>query len=280
MTLGTVTFVLVLWTAVAPSDQSVEQSPALARVGNRTVTVEEFRSLLMDLRKSGDQQRLVQTLTPSGRKTLLDQEIERLLLATAAEDRSLDKKPAIRLAMRRTADAVLAEALLREEVEGLDLSDPALRRYLEQHASEFRTQQRVKASHILVATSAEAERALAAIRDGRSFPDVARVTNIDITRAAGGDLGWISRGVMVKPFETALFELPVGGTSGIVQTSFGYHVIRADAIDPGQLPAFEVLRDRVRQAAIESRFRLVKAELASRYDIAIDEAALKATGGR
>lgn len=274
MTLEALATALVLLTSSTADGRAAGQ-PVLARVGTRTITADEFRTVLVEHRKSGDQQRLARTLTGPGRKALLEQEVERVLLASAARERGLDQDPAVRAAVQRAVDGVLAEALLSREVDRLDLSDEALRRYFEEHSADFRTGPRVRARHILVRSAGEAEEARRAIEAGRDFGDLARAMNIDATRSSGGDLGWVSRGVMVKPFEDVLFALPAGGTSAVVETTFGFHVVRADDIDPGRLPSFDVARDRVKQAMVASRFRALEAALSAAYHIEIDEAALR-----
>src|SRR5882672_4016237 len=63
---------------------------ALAKVGDRSIAVQEFRQLLIRYRKSGDQNRLIETLTADGRKKLLDEEIDRVRLGLAAREVRLD----------------------------------------------------------------------------------------------------------------------------------------------------------------------------------------------
>jgi parvulin-like peptidyl-prolyl isomerase len=64
------------------------------------------------------------------------------------------------------------------------------------------------------------------IRDGAEFAALAREHSDCGSAQAGGDLGGFGRGQMVKGFEDAAFGLDVGGTSGVIETPFGFHIIR------------------------------------------------------
>lgn len=85
---------------------------------------------------------------------------------------------------------------------------------------------RVKARHILVRTSAEAEKVRKEAQGGAQFEDLAKKYSTDAgTKHKGGELGWFARGKMVPPFEKAAFEARVGEIIGPVQTIHGYHII-------------------------------------------------------
>ena len=88
---------------------------------------------------------------------------------------------------------------------------------------------RVKASHILVPTLNEAVTLKAKIDLGESFADLARAHSKCPSGANGGDLGEFGPGQMVKPFEDAALNTPVGGVSQPVQTQFGYHLVHRTA---------------------------------------------------
>jgi len=102
----------------------------------------------------------------------------------------------------------------------------------------------VRASHILLmyagsarsSASRSKDEALAGIQNikqqldgGADFAGLAQQHSDCPSKAKGGDLGSFGRTQMVKPFSDAAFGMPVGGTSGIVETEFGYHVIRRTA---------------------------------------------------
>lgn len=85
----------------------------------------------------------------------------------------------------------------------------------------------VRASHILVKTQEEAKNLLEEIKGGKSFADAAKEVSLCPSGHDGGDLGFFKRGVMVKPFEDAAFELKeIGDISEPVQTQFGWHLIQ------------------------------------------------------
>ena len=86
---------------------------------------------------------------------------------------------------------------------------------------------KIKCSHILVQKQGEALAVLERLKNGESFANIAKGLSIDRGSAKrGGDLGYFSRGMMVKPFEDAAFKLEKGQMSEPVKTKFGYHIIK------------------------------------------------------
>jgi parvulin-like peptidyl-prolyl isomerase len=84
----------------------------------------------------------------------------------------------------------------------------------------------IRCAHILVEKESLAKEVLEKLQKGESFAKLAEQYSIDGSRRRGGDLGFFSKGTMVKPFETAAFALQKGEISGLVKTEFGYHIIK------------------------------------------------------
>ena len=84
----------------------------------------------------------------------------------------------------------------------------------------------VRASHILVKNRNEAVQIKKDIENGGSFEEYAQKYSLCPSGQRGGDLGYFGRGQMVKEFEDAAFELPVGTVSEPVLTDFGWHLIK------------------------------------------------------
>lgn len=106
---------------------------------------------------------------------------------------------------------------------------------------------------VRAAAREEAEKVLAELRAGADFTVLARRHSDDLpTRDDGGDLGWFRRGTMVRPFEEAVYALRPGQTSGLVETGFGYHVIRLDRVRGSERRARHILiRPELTQADVE-----------------------------
>ncbi len=96
---------------------------------------------------------------------------------------------------------------------------------VEAHGGPAEAEQ-IHAAHILVSSEVTGTLVLEELKAGASFADLATKYSEDTgSAAAGGDLGWFPRGVMVTAFEDAAFALNVGETSSLVQSDFGYHII-------------------------------------------------------
>lgn len=86
---------------------------------------------------------------------------------------------------------------------------------------------KIKCSHILVAKQSEAIAILARIKAGEKFGKLAKELSTDTgSGKKDGNLGYFTKGKMVKPFEDAAFKLQIGEISDPVKSEFGYHIIK------------------------------------------------------
>lgn len=89
---------------------------------------------------------------------------------------------------------------------------------------------------------AKADSILAELGKGGDFEQIAKRESMDpASRPQGGDLGWNRRGAMVPEFDRVMFALQPGQTSGIVETAFGYHIIRVDRVQAAEVRARHIL---------------------------------------
>jgi peptidyl-prolyl cis-trans isomerase D len=147
----------------------------------------------------------------------------------------------------------------------LEVDEETLRGYYEQHKNDYVQQEQRRASHILISVTdpqdavavedarGRAEAVLKRVQKGEDFVAVAKEVSEDPgTKSQGGDLGYFVRGDMVPAFEEAAFKLAAGETSGLVQSEFGFHVIRMNEIRPSKGMALEEVRAQVRDAYLRN----------------------------
>jgi peptidyl-prolyl cis-trans isomerase C len=154
-----------------------------------------------------------------------------------------------------TRDGMRISAMLEAEVGAKAAVTPQqVMEFYEKNPSEFQQGERLRASHILVRVQANADAAereaarakaagiLAEVKAGKDFAALAKQHSDDPGSGAnGGDLGFFERGQMVGPFEQAAFAMQPGQTSELVQSDFGFHIIRTVERQPARtVPLTEV----------------------------------------
>lgn len=156
-------------------------------------------------------------------------------------------------------DALLAQ---------MTVSDADIRGWYDSHKDRYQQAEERRASHILLpvnasapgaekaAAKAKAEEVLTELgRAPAKFADLAKKYSQDPGSAEkGGDLGFFGRGMMVKPFEDTVFSQKEGDVSGLVQSEFGYHIIKLTGIKGGKQRSIDEVRPEIegelkRQAA-------------------------------
>ncbi len=137
--------------------------------------------------------------------------------------------------------------------ETAQVSDADLQKAYDSNKNAFRTPERVKLRHILLKTDAakgddakvkaKAEDLLKQLRGGADFAEMAKKYSEDPgSGSKGGDLDWVTRGQMVKPFEDAAFSLPPKQISNLVQTQYGYHILEVMDKETARLKPFEEVK--------------------------------------
>lgn len=141
-------------------------------------------------------------------------------------------------------------------MKGISVSEADLKTYFEQNVQRLGGQEERRASHILLAAGktapaaekekakARAEEILAAVKKApESFADAAKKNSQDPGSAVnGGDLDFFARGAMTKPFEEVVFSLKKGEISSVVETEFGYHIIRVTDIKAPKQRSFDEMK--------------------------------------
>ena len=155
-------------------------------------------------------------------------------------------------------DQILVSKITRFEISNrVKVSDNEVNRYYRDHQKEFWEDGRVRARHILFiaerstsetnrkAKLQQAKKVLNEIRKGKDFAELAMEYSEDVSASDGGDVGFVVRGKMVREFEEAVFDLKPGQISDIVETEYGYHIIKVEEVVSGNTLTLKDAKERV-----------------------------------
>ncbi len=141
----------------------------------------------------------------------------------------------------------------------INIGEKEIKLYYTTHQKDFYIVEQVHPRHILFILEENipevekqkkrqlAMEVLKKIRDGANFSEMAKKYSEDVSASAGGDLGFIERGKMVKAFEDAIFKLRNGEVSGIVETPNGLHIIKLEEFRPGRTKVYKEVREEIDQ---------------------------------
>ena len=281
--------ILALLFAAPVLHAATEDEQILLRAGDITVTGQDLQQQLLLLTAAERAQVLAGPDKLKGYLRLIYQDKH---MAAAAERLGLDQTPQIQARLITERRRVLAAALRDHTKTQLPPPDfAALAR--EQYAvrrDEFQLPEQFKAAHILKRVQCDCEREekrqsaeqlLARLRAGEDFATLAKTESDDTSTAAqGGDLGrWMKREQLVTPFADALVKLDIGALSDIVQTEFGFHLIKKLDYQPVRQQSFEEVQGRLEQNLRQSYVKDQLEQRAFSYlppaDATFDEPALE-----
>ncbi len=147
------------------------------------------------------------------------------------------------------------------------VSDQEIKALYESRPGSFKQPEQVRASHILIKVDPKADESQRAVarkktekiqqklQQGEDFAALAKEFSQGPSSVKGGDLGYFGRDQMVKPFEKAAFGLMPGDVSDIVETRFGYHLIKVIERRPETTIAFEDIKNRLGRYLMQEKVR-------------------------
>jgi len=167
----------------------------------------------------------------------------------------------------------------------VEINAEDVRKYYDEHPNDFGAPEERQAAHILItvaaaapqaeqdAARARAEKLLQQLRQNPArFAELAKQNSQDPGSAAnGGDLGLFGRGMMVKPFEDAVFSLKQDEISELVKSDFGYHIIKLLTVKPARLLSFDEAQEGILNKLRQQKATDMFAELAEKFSNTVYE---------
>jgi peptidyl-prolyl cis-trans isomerase C len=198
---------------------------------------------------------------PAEMQTLVLRMLQIKIVADVARKEKFDQRPQIKKQLAYVADDFLSrEYLAKVVMPEATVSEADLKEYYTQNKQSLGVPEQVRARHILfrvdpAASQAEKNKAqeraqavLKRVQAGEDFAELAAAHSDDTgSKAKGGDLGYFSPGQMVADFEDVAFYTNPGETSDIVETKFGFHIIKVEDHIGARERSFEEMKDYIRE---------------------------------
>ncbi|MGZ7081526.1 MAG: peptidyl-prolyl cis-trans isomerase [Thermoanaerobaculia bacterium] len=265
--------------AQAPEPPAADTSKVVAVINNEKITQAKldqmYSHVSAQMRAEYDEN--------GGKAAFLDNYLRKRLLLQEAAKTGFDKRPDVQADMESAKEAALFDRYVRDVVAAPIITDADVKKYYDEHPSEFARSEQVKVRHLVVVGNGAGprpktkEQAMELIQQiaGEllqknalppgvdpagaarirlsNFAEEARRYSEDGSAQQGGDLGWNARGVLDPTFEEAAFNMRPGIVSGIIETRFGYHLIFVEDKKPAGQASFDEVKGDIRESLFAQR---------------------------
>lgn len=251
-----------------------EKEEILATVGNSKITLQEFNKKLTEVKS--------QTMNPPTKEQFLEDMIRYEIGVQEAEKRKLENDPIVKERVRQEMYKALLEKDIGHQVQSLPVTDAEMKEW-------YKTNPEIRTSHILIelkpdATSeqrAEAKKRALEILDEvkkskRPFEELVKLYSDDpFSKQSGGDTGWQSRVTIMPNYYEAALSMKVGEIKGLIDTQFGYHIIKLTGRKTYEEADKKAIRIAVFDEKRKKTFNDYFDKLKKKYSIKVNSSLLK-----
>ena len=204
---------------------ALAQDNVVAIVGNKKITIEEFNKKFNEVKS--------QTINPPTKELFLEDLVRYEIGVQEAEKRKLEKDPIVQDRFKQELYKALVEKELGQKVQNIKVTDKEMEDF-------YKKNPEIRTSHILIeykpeataAQIAEAKKRATEIyeevrKSKRPFEELVKLYSDDpLSKQSGGDVGWQSRVTLVPSYYNTILAMKVGEVKGLVETQFGFHIIK------------------------------------------------------
>lgn len=246
-------FLVLSAVSVSASDDAV-----LAKIGDKKIMMSDLNRIISYY--SADRQRAIEQ-NPVFNATILQRIVQGIVLSKIAKDSGFVNRPDVKEQLELMSNDLIASEYLKKEVVGkINVTEEDMKLAYKVRQDEFKTPEMVRARQILIKVNKsaaeddkkkakeKAEEILKRIKAGEDFGKLAsEVSDDTASKMKGGDLGFFPKGKTVPDFEKVAFSLKPGEVSDIVETQFGFHIIKVEEKKESVLEPYDKIKDKIKE---------------------------------
>lgn len=156
---------------------------------------------------------------------------------------------------KQLEDTLIINEYLQSELPELRVTDEDIETFFEENKELMAQPEMVRAYHILLNSTEDAEKVLELLEEGGDFEELAAEYSIGPSAPNGGDIGYISRDMVVPEFGDAAFALGIGEISDIVESEYGFHIIKITERIEAEEADLEEMRSLIKFNLFDAKFR-------------------------
>lgn len=201
---------------------------------------------------------------------IVNQMVNDKLVANEAAKQKLADEAATKKRIEEAKEQVIRDRFVEKYLDG-KVSEAKVKAKYDSVIKNAKAQEEIRASHILVADEAVAKDIITKLGKGGDFAALAKQHSMDPSKEQGGDLGYVTKDLMVKEFGDALFAMKKGEISKTpVKTQFGYHVIKVEDRRQKEKPSYEQVKDALSKQITDEEIRNMVKGLREKADVKLD----------
>ena len=252
----------------APAQEPVDGDAVVATINGERVTKAHLDFLW---ERAGTRARAQYEKNGGGKMGFLENYIKKRLMLQEAFKKSFQEQPNVKAEIEAARESAIFDLYIRDVVASSIVTEAKIKQFYEDNKADFVKPARARIRHILASTSdksaADARAKLGQVmaelapyhipaakgeQGAREifrfrFAEAAKKYSEDTTASDGGDLGWMFREKLDEKFAEVAFSAPVGVMSGIVESTFGYHLILVEAREEEGIEPYESARSSIRE---------------------------------
>jgi len=180
---------------------------------------------------------------------VLEDIINAKVFASAAREAKLDERPLVQFKIKDAVESILAAEYRSYLLEKALPTEAELLKYYEDNKEKFKLPESIKVRHIALKTQKDAMDALAKLKKGTDFAELAKTSSVHETPNKDGDLGWVGKGQLLPELEAVAFSMKdkPNTPSKVIEAGGLFHVIRVEGYKPDVVLAFKDVRDQIQQ---------------------------------